>query len=152
MPNIRMVLVGDGPLKKQIEDMVMELGISKEVIFLGKRSDVPALLSASDLFVFSSEREGLPLTIIEAMASKIPVLSTSVGGIKDLLTEGETGYLVEPGDAAGLERAIISIASDYGDAKRMAENALRLVKESFDIDNSVDGYERLYEKLMNSVK
>ncbi len=106
VPSCKVLIVGDGPLRDGIEAYSREQKLSESVIMLGERSDVPAILSASDIFVLISDWEGLPYTIIEAMMAGLPVIASEVGGVGELVKDGETGFLVERKDVAGLTAAL----------------------------------------------
>ncbi len=145
-PNLTLLLIGSGRFLGEIKTLVKELGIDVQTKFLGLRDDIPNILSASDVFVLSSDWEGLPITVIEAMAAGLPVVSTSVGGVPDLVKDGETGYLVKKGDLDGLAKAILKIASNMGSSRHMGDNAARFVRDKFDISRTVALHEDLYMK------
>lgn len=149
MPNMTLLLVGDGELKGKAEVLVKELGVQQRVRMLGIREDIASLLFASDLFIFSSDWEGLPLTVIEAMAAKLPVVSTRVGGVPDLVEDGRSGYLVEKGDERGLAEAIMRVAEDPNGAKGMGEEACKVAQDRFDISRTTAEYEGLYASLLH---
>ncbi|MCL6554424.1 MAG: glycosyltransferase [Firmicutes bacterium] len=108
----RLVLIGDGPLRAELEAFCGRAGLTDRVTFLGARDDVPAVLGAADLFVLASRWEGLPFAVLEAMCSGLPVVATRVGGIPEAVVDGETGLLVPPGDARALAEAIERLAAD----------------------------------------
>lgn len=151
-PDAMLLLIGKGELMEETKAQVKELGLEKQVKFLGVRDDVPAVLSACDIFVFSSDWEGLPITLIEAMAAGLPVVTTSVGGIPDLIEHDKNGYLVGRGDSHGLANAILKIAADRSLAKTMGRNARQFAREHFDISVTVNGHERLYRTLLEKVR
>lgn len=113
-PRLRLVIVGDGPLRAALEQRVADRGASGHVIFAGERSDVPEMLGAADIFALSSVSEGMPISILEAMAARLPVVATSVGGIPELIGAGETGLLVPARDpdafAAALDKLVAAPA------------------------------------------
>jgi glycosyltransferase involved in cell wall biosynthesis len=117
LPNARFLIVGDGELRAELEALARELGLGAAVIFAGIRSDVPAVLAALDLLVFSSAWEGLPVALLEAMASSRAVVSTAVGGVPGVLVDGSTGLLAPPGEPAALAAAMAAL---LGDAERRA--------------------------------
>src|SRR5262249_44896941 len=112
LPQAMFVLAGEGPERAVLEAQAAELGLNKRVLFLGHRHDVPDLLACCDLFVLPSLFEGLPLSILEAMAAKKPVIASAVGGNNEVIVHGETGLLVRPADPAALASAIQAILSD----------------------------------------
>jgi glycosyltransferase involved in cell wall biosynthesis len=143
-----LLLVGGGELEDAVRQQVVELGLQQRVRFLGVRADVPAILNASDLFVLSSRWEGNPLSVMEAMAAGLPVVSTAVGGVPDLVREGETGLLVPSGDAAALARALQALVDDPARREAMGAAARQHAIAHFDIRHTVRGYEQLYESLL----
>jgi glycosyltransferase involved in cell wall biosynthesis len=112
LPESRLVLVGDGSVRPALEEQARQRGLAGRVIFLGRRADVAQLLPLFDAFVLTSTSEGLPLTILEAMGVGIPVVATRVGGVPELVDDGETGILVEPADAVALGRALDGLSSN----------------------------------------
>jgi glycosyltransferase involved in cell wall biosynthesis len=127
--------------------MISEFGLDERVALLGHRDDVPEILTAADIHVMPSHEEGLPNSIIEAMASGLPIVASRVGGIPELVIEGENGLLVEPRDSASLAMALLALARD--DDRRAvigAANEAR-VRAQFSLDKSVLRYEELYESL-----
>lgn len=111
-PNIRLLLVGDGPLREECQRKVNSLGLSDKIDFLGVRRDIPEILSSSSCFVLSSKWELHPITILEAMRAALPVIATKVGGIPDTITENETGLLIDPNDVDGLASAMINLSTN----------------------------------------
>ena len=109
VPDAKFVLVGDGPLRARYEEVVRELNIKKDVYFLGKRIDVPAIISNLDVSVLSSTNEGFSNVIMESMAAGKPVVATNVGGSREMVMDGVTGYLVPPADSQSMANAIIDL-------------------------------------------
>ena len=109
IPKVKLLIVGDGPLRASLQDYAQELGLGEQVIFTGYRRDIPQVLNAMNVFVLPSLREDLPLSPIEAMAMRKPVVATNVGGIPEVVVDGETGILVPPKDASALAKAISRI-------------------------------------------
>ena len=109
---IRLVLVGEGPTRPAIETEIEQLQLRPYIRLLGLRHDVPHLLAAADLFLLTSISEGIPLTVIEAMAAGLPVVSTNVGGLPEVVVERETGLMAPSGDAAALAAAVSRLARD----------------------------------------
>jgi glycosyltransferase involved in cell wall biosynthesis len=143
-----LLLVGGGELEDAVRQQVAGLGLQERVRFLGVRADVPAILNASDLFVLSSRWEGNPLSVMEAMAAGLPVVSTAVGGVPELVREGETGLLVPSGDAAALARALQALVDDPARREAMGKAARQHAITHFDIRHTVRQYETLYERLL----
>jgi glycosyltransferase involved in cell wall biosynthesis len=146
-PCLRVLIVGTGGQRRALEHLINELGLQRTVRLLGARTDVPALLRTFDLAVCSSNFEGTPLTILEYMEAGLPVVSTRVGGVPDLVEDGVTGLLVDPGDPAALAGALAEL---LGDRERRAEMGLKgqeRRRREFDIDVTVERIERLYEEI-----
>jgi glycosyltransferase involved in cell wall biosynthesis len=148
-PNAHLVLVGEGDLREQLEEQVKTLGLPGKVHFFGLRTDMPEVLGAMDVFVLSSDWEGNPLSVMEAMASALPVVSTAVGGVPDLLANGKEGFLQRPGDTQGLAKSMTFLLSSPETRKSMGAAAARRAKENFDVSRMVQAYEQLYENLVD---
>jgi len=147
-PDVRFLLIGDGLLRGELETMAEELGVREEVIFLGSRNDIPALLSIIDVFVLPSLEEGFSNAILEAMAAGKPVVATRVGGVPEAVIHGKTGLLVPPKDPQALADAIIGILSDPQQAEEMGKAGRERVKKEFSLDRMIREMERLYEELL----
>jgi len=139
-------------LRGELETQVTSLGLAGRVRFLGLRSDIPEVLGASDVFVLSSDFEGNPLSVLEAMAAGLPIVSTAVGGVPSLLENGTSGLLVQHGDAAGLSSAMESLLADRKLRQAMGSAAARRARESFDVANMVHAYEEVYESLQSKLR
>ncbi len=142
------LVVGGGPLRGELESLAEALGLGSSVRFMGIRDDIPAVLGLMDVFVLSSLSEGAPNVILEAMASGLPVVATNVGGVPDLVRDGETGCLVEPGDPEGLAAAVLGILRDKTRAGLMGRLARNVVHAEHDIDHVVEHVERVFEGLI----
>uniref|UniRef100_A0A7V4CMF3 Glycosyltransferase n=1 Tax=Fervidobacterium pennivorans TaxID=93466 RepID=A0A7V4CMF3_FERPE len=123
-----------------------------KVRFLGTRSDIPELLYQADMFVLSSDCEGLPLVLLEAMAAGVPVIATAVGGVPEVLGYGKYGILVPPGNAEALAKAIVELAKDEKKRAELSEQGRKIAVERFDIRNTVKEYEKLYISLSEKKK
>ena len=141
-------LVGDGPCRGELEGLVRSLDLSDEISFLGWREDVPALLMHADMYVLASYTEGMPLSILEAMAAGLPVVATAVGGVPELVQDGVTGLLVPPRDPQALAGAMSRLVKDPALRRRMGEAGRRRVEEHFSFDRMVQQYEDLYRELL----
>ncbi|MEA3407267.1 MAG: glycosyltransferase [Chloroflexota bacterium] len=148
MPDIRALIIGDGPLRSSIETSVKALGLAEIVILTGTRHDIPELLSLLDLFVLPSLWEGLPIAILEAMAAGLPVVATRVGGVPEVVVDGETGLLVPPGDPDALAQAILRLLRDPDLRHRMGQAGRARVAEHFSVEQMVRKTEALYERLL----
>jgi glycosyltransferase involved in cell wall biosynthesis len=111
-PELKVVIVGEGPDRNEIENMIQRLGLQSTVVLAGQHSDMPGIYAAMDVFVLPSLNEGLPMTILEAMAASKPVIATRVGAIPKVIQDGETGLLVDPGDTDGLRNALARLLAD----------------------------------------
>lgn len=149
VPNARLVIVGDGPLRRELEAASYSLGIGSKVAFLGRRSDIAGLLRGMHIFVLSSIKEGLPLALLEAMASGVPVVATNVGGIPQVVQDRRTGILCPPGDPARLAQSIHQLIRDDGLRQRLTDAARSLVETSYSLKSTVSGYESLYTAAAN---
>ena len=145
---MKLWLVGDGPLRPAVEKAIVKMGLERKVLFLGIRDDVPQLLAASDVFVLSSDYEGVPLTVLEAMAAGKPVVATAVGGVPELIEDGETGILVPPRNPEALAQGILRLAKDASLRQRMGKAARERAQERFDISRTAREYEALYLRLL----
>ncbi|MBP1919011.1 glycosyltransferase [Youngiibacter multivorans] len=146
--NIKLTLVGDGEERKSIEDLVDRYDLKEIVCFLGVREDIPKLLADSDIFIMSSNWEGLSLAIIEAMASGLPIISTDVGGMSEIVHNDKNGLLVESQDEQGLADAICLLVENYELRKMMSKESKQL-SGKYDIENTNNKYQELYRKLIN---
>ncbi|ADA66512.1 glycosyl transferase group 1 [Thermotoga petrophila RKU-10] len=151
-PNLELWLVGDGELRRDIEELVKQLGLEEKVKFFGVRSDVPELLSQADIFVLSSDYEGSGLVVAEAMAAGLPVIATAIGGIPEILEGGRAGILVPPKDVDALAKAIVELARDEKKRAELSDYGRKLVAERFDIRRTVREYEKLYLELLEKKK
>jgi sugar transferase (PEP-CTERM/EpsH1 system associated) len=142
---LRLVLVGDGPMRPAVERLVRENGVSELVWFAGERSDVAQLMRGLDCFVLPSLGEGISNTILEAMATRLPIVATRVGGNAELIESGMTGLLVPPRDSDALARALLRYSSDRALARRHAKAARRAAQARFSLARMVTDYCNLYE-------
>ncbi len=145
---LRLVMVGDGPQRGEAERIVAEAGAGDLVWFAGERADVPDILRGLDCFALPSLAEGISNTILEAMASALPVAATRVGGNVDLMVEDMTGRLVPRANAAALAEAILGYFADPATARRHGRSGRQHVERQFSLDRMVQRYERLYLDLL----
>ena len=146
-PGTRFVVVGDGPLRPQVERLLDELDLRDHVTLLGRRSDVDVLLPGFDAFVLASRWEGLPRVIVEAMAVGVPVVSTDVGGVAEAVEDQVSGLLVPPGDFVALGNALVRVLDEPGLSARLRSEAAARVDE-FDVGRMVDRLDDLYTGLL----
>ena len=144
------VVVGDGPLLGQMRLLARDLGLGEKVVFTGWRMDLPRIYADLDVLVVSSRNEGTPVSIIEAMAAGCPVVATSVGGIPDMVTHGETGRLVGSGDEAALAQAVLDTVTDRDGAQRQAARARDRARERYGVARLVKDIDALYSRLLGA--
>lgn len=146
-PGLKVVLVGDGPQRAELEQVVRTRGLQSAVHFAGEQSDVAAWLHRARLFVLPSYQEGLPNVILEAMACGLPVVATAVGGTAELVLDGTTGQLVRPRDPEQLTRALHGYLVDDARCAEHGRAARHHIVSHFQIDQMVHAYEQLYREL-----
>lgn len=146
-PRRHLVIVGDGPERSRLESCAQATMRPELVHFTGARDDPEAWLAAFDAFALTSDSEGLPLVLLEAMAVGLPVVATSVGGIPDVVEQGVTGYLVAPGDRSALTAELVRLATRPQRARDAASAARQMVLERHSTDHMVEGYEKLYARV-----
>ncbi|MEO6978256.1 MAG: N-acetyl-alpha-D-glucosaminyl L-malate synthase BshA [Mucilaginibacter sp.] len=147
----KLLMVGDGVERSYCEQMCRDLGVWNDVRFLGKQDAVEEILSVSDLFLMPSESESFGLAALEAMACKVPVVSSNAGGLPELNIDGETGFLRDVGDVDGMAERAIYILEDEERLKTFKENALARAK-IFDLANILPVYENYYLEVLEKVK
>ena len=138
----RAAVIGDGPDRRALEEPARDAHVE----LLGERSDVPEQLAASDVFALASNSEGLPISILEAMAAGLPVVASRVGGVPELVVDGETGLLVPPGDVVALAAALRLLLSDAALRRRLGSAGRRRAEERFGLDAFRDAHLRLYRE------
>jgi glycosyltransferase involved in cell wall biosynthesis len=146
VPDARLLVVGGGPLRKELETLAAALGIAPYTRFTGERSDVAALLGAMDVFCLPSLTEGTSLTLLEAMATALPVVATAVGGTPEVVTDRRSGLLVEPGRPDRLAEALLEVLHHPDRADRMGAEGRAIVAERYSLEAMVDRYTELYER------
>jgi glycosyltransferase involved in cell wall biosynthesis len=144
VPGFRLDVVGDGPSRPELEALRSTLGLGDHVRFHGYRDEVGPYLASADFFVLSSTSEGVPLALLEAMASGLPGVATDVGGIREVIVPEKTGYLVPAQSPEALADAMLRIQSDLGNLDRMGRAARRRVEDEFSLRSVVRRYEELY--------
>ncbi len=145
-PKVRLVVVGAGSLRLELDRQARDLGVEDIVFFLGYRDDVPRILASLDLFVLSSHHEGMGSSLLDAMASRLPVVATRAGGIPEVVEDRETGLLVPPRDPPALARAILELYRDRGLAARLAGRGFEVVHRKFSAEAMAARIVELYEQ------
>lgn len=141
-------LIGDGPLREDTEKQASDLGLKDAVKFAGVRQDLPDLYPAMDLFLLTSDREGLPITILEAMAAGTPIVSTDVGGIHACIQNHVSGRLVPPGDVDALAAAAAETLAHSEKTAQAAAEARQSVRKNFSVKAMVTHYQSLYDEVL----
>jgi len=145
-PKVRLIVVGSGSLRFELDKQARDLGVEDIVFFLGFRDDVPRILASLDLFVLSSHHEGMGSSLLDAMASRLPVVATRAGGIPEVVQDRETGLLVPPRDPAALAQAILELYRDRELAARLAGRGLEVVHRKFSAEAMAGKVVELYEQ------
>jgi glycosyltransferase involved in cell wall biosynthesis len=145
VPDVDFLVVGEGELRAELEATAARLGLDGRVRFLGLRHDVPALLGAVDVLALTSLYEGLPNVVIEAMATGAVAVATEVGGCRELLAHGETGFVVPPGDVAAIADAVLAVLGAPETARRIASAARRRIEAEFTLDAMVQRTVDVYD-------
>ena len=148
MPNARFLVVGDGALREILERRATELNLHDVLQFTGFRDDIPEIMSALDILVFSSQWEGLPVTLLEGMAAARAIVATTVGGIPAVVEDGKAALLVPPADPEALARACIQLASDTEQRLSFGQAGLERVTSAYSISSMTDRTVSLYEMLL----
>jgi glycosyltransferase involved in cell wall biosynthesis len=146
--NVRLRLLGSGPIEQKLKEQVLNLGLDDVVEFCGFSHDVPTFLGGLDVFVLASISEGMPLSLLEAIASGLPVVATAVGGVPPIVRSTDSGWLCEPRDAHSLCAAMES-AIACSDRRNRGERARQLVAEHYSAERMTRDYEFLYRKLLH---
>jgi glycosyltransferase involved in cell wall biosynthesis len=150
LPDVRFLIVGDGAIRSELECRAVRQGLGSRVVFTGFRTDVPKLLSQVALSVLPSLSEGLSNTLLESMASGVPVIATRVGGNPEIIEDGVSGLLVAPRDPAALANAMILVLESPDLAKRIGQAGKRKITEMFSMERSIRDVEGLYQRLVGS--
>jgi glycosyltransferase involved in cell wall biosynthesis len=145
-----LMLVGDGPLRRSLEDHAVSLGIRDRVTFCGTRRDLGNLLPAMDVFALPSLWEGLPLALILAMGAARPVVATRIAGIPEVVVDGQTGLLVPPGDSAAIGAALARLCGDPVERRRMGAAARDAVRDRFGADAYTSAVTNMYEEFLQA--
>lgn len=143
-PDLRFQFVGGGPQRAELEALVRAKGLTHAIEFLGHREDVPALLAAADAYVLPSRSEAFPNGAIEAMAAGLPVVASAVGGLLDLIEDGDTGLLVSPGEPDAFAAALRRLVADPAAAGALGQRARQAVLQRFPFDRMIAAFEDLY--------
>ncbi|MBU1043918.1 MAG: glycosyltransferase [Candidatus Omnitrophica bacterium] len=151
LPEAKLLIVGDGGLRLELENYCKYLGLGNDVLFLGRRNDIPEILRVLNLFVLSSykDAEGLPVSILEAMASRVPVIATDSGGSREIVLNGKTGILIESDNVQVLTEAILKMYSEKEFVEKIITQAEGMVSSTFSLENMGRKYTELYIKCLS---
>lgn len=150
VPKLEIIMAGEGPSREHLAQKAVAVGLGGRVHLLGLRKNVSDLLSATDLYVCASDREGISLSILEAMAAERAVIATAVGGNLELIEHDETGLLIRKGDRQALAQAILSLSLDAQARQRLGQNARRKVEANFSLNRMLLDYDCLYQSMMTA--
>jgi len=142
--DLRLVIAGDGPLRRNLEEEAQRVGVGSHVHFLGPRTDMPDILQLFDVYVLPSIWEGLPMVLLEAMAAGCPIVATNVGGNPDAVRDGYNGYLVPARDPDALATRVIGLLSDRRQREEFGRNGRTLFDREFSAAIMARSYEQLY--------
>ncbi|MFH1778036.1 MAG: glycosyltransferase family 4 protein [Candidatus Omnitrophota bacterium] len=148
LPDTKFILVGDGILRKKIEQRIRQYNLEGKIILTGWRRDVPEILSVMDVFVLTSKWEGLPVAIMEAMYMGVPVVANCVDGVQELVQDKVTGYLVSPGDIEGMANRVVELLANDKKRITLAEQARHAVDNKYNITTMVNDTQQVYESLI----
>jgi glycosyltransferase involved in cell wall biosynthesis len=140
------VIVGEGPDRARLEEEIRSLGLAESVTLAGERRDVPELLAAADIFALASSSEGMPVSVLEAMAAGLPVVASRVGGLPEQVVDGVTGVLVEPGDPEDLAEALAGLVADRELRRRLGAAGRARAEQAFDLEPFRSAHLELYSR------
>lgn len=147
----KLLMIGDGPKRQEVEQLARDLGVASDVRFLGKQQAIEELLAVGDLFFMPSASESFGLAALEAMACQVPIISSNAGGIPEVNIDGETGYVLEVGDIDGMAEKSIELLQDEAKLKQFSENAYKNAQK-YSLDNILPMYEQYYCSIVDCAK
>jgi glycosyltransferase involved in cell wall biosynthesis len=143
-------MVGDGPDRERLERRASELGVIRDTLFLGYQEDVAPYYGAFDALILPSANEGTPVSVIEALAAETPVVATRVGGVPDVVRDGENGFLVDTGATPELAERLTRLARDPNLRRRLGESGRSRVLSRYAVERLIDDVDRLYRELLRA--
>ena len=149
---VRIIVAGDGSERASLEALARELGIAEKVSLLGNRDDVHRLLKAGDVFVLASRTEAFPNVVLEAMATGLPVVTTDVGSVREMVEPGRSALVVSPGDDSALETALLTLSNDVALRRTLGERGREIVNERFEFDKMCTEREQAIEEIVANGK
>ena len=147
--NFKFLIVGNGPEEEDLRMTTDIFQMRNYVIFVGLQTDMPKIYQAMDIFCLPSLTEGVPLTVLEAMAAKVPVVATRVGGVPGLISDGKTGLLVESGNVENLVAKLSDLIVNTPKRTEIANNAFNFVSENFSQERMIENYRKVYEEVLS---
>jgi len=148
-PNVVLVIAGIGPLESELKELSRKLDLTDAIHFLGLRNDINILMNMADVFVMSSAWEGMPIVLLEAAASKLPIVATDVGGNRDLVLDGESGFIVPPENPKALAKGMIALNEMQREERElMGVKGYEYVKEHYDLERITKEWEEIYHNLL----
>ncbi|MFA5411259.1 MAG: glycosyltransferase family 4 protein [Candidatus Omnitrophota bacterium] len=150
LPGVKFLLVGDGALRKKIENLVLRLNLQNKVILTGWRRDIPEILSVTDVLALTSLWEGLPIVVLEAMAAGCPAVVTATGGVEEAVIDGKTGFMVAPGDIREMSEKLLLLLKDAPLRKITGQNARFSLDSDFRLEKMLENNRNLYENLLGA--
>ena len=148
VPEAEFIIVGDGPLRFETENFIKTLGLSKDIVIPGLRTDIAALIGCMDVFVLTSLWEGLPRVIPQAMAGGVPVVANAVDGVCEVIREGENGFVVQPGEVSLMAEKIVKLLLNSSLKKDIGRRGRQTAEKEFSLKDMIDKIENLYEELL----
>lgn len=152
LPEAVLVLVGDGPLREELEHDAAALNIDRSVKFLGERDDLADVLDALDAYVQASLWEGMSIALMQAMLCELPVVATRVDGTVEIIEDGSTGFLVEPGNSEALAAGMIEVLKNRETVGEIAKNGAAMISENFSVTKMASRFDELYRELLKPLK
>lgn len=153
MPEVRFIIAGEGPHRKTLEKTIEETGIGDKIYLLGHREDIVSILKSIDILVHPSyANEGVPQTILQAMAMKKPVVASDIPPLKEIVIEAKTGILTQTKDPEGIARAVIQLLHKREFSKQLGENGRKLIETSYSFTSMIDKLEDLYHEGIKDVR
>jgi glycosyltransferase involved in cell wall biosynthesis len=152
LPATKFVVVGEGPDREQLESLIDELQIRKNVFMLGRRDDMPGVYASLDIMVSASRREGLPMAILEGMASSRPVVATAVGAVPNVIVDGRTGLLVPPENVDALASKIVALLNNRTQRDYLGATAKKLIEQEYSAERMTEDYLHVYDQAIMTKK
>jgi glycosyltransferase involved in cell wall biosynthesis len=152
LPLTKFVVVGEGPDRDKLESLIDELKIRSSVSMLGQRDDMPSIYASLDIMVSASRQEGLPMAILEGMASRLPLIATAVGAVPTVVVDGSTGVLLPPENSELLASAIVDLLRSPAEQERLGDAARKLIEDEFSADRMTADYLHVYEEASSQGK